>query len=61
MVEAIVENLSVKQKVLADLEGRVGQGTVIASNTSSLRIDDMAASLKHPQRFVGMHFSTRFM
>lgn len=56
VVEAIVENLSVKQKVLADLEGRVGQGTVIASNTSSLRIDDMAASLKHPQRFVGMHF-----
>ena len=56
VVEAIVENLAVKKTVLADLEGRIPANTLIASNTSSLRIDDMAAALKHPGRFVGMHF-----
>ena len=56
VVEAIVENLGVKQKVLAELEGAVSALTVIASNTSSLRIDDIGASLKRPENFVGMHF-----
>ena len=56
VVEAIVENIAIKQKVLADLENHVSPETVIASNTSSLRIDDMAASLKRPEQFVGMHF-----
>ena len=56
VVEAIVENLKVKHAVLAEVEGVVGAETVIASNTSSLRIDDLAASLQRPQNFVGMHF-----
>jgi len=56
VVEAIVENLAVKRQVLADLEGRIGADTLIASNTSSLRIDDMATALQRPERFVGMHF-----
>jgi len=56
VVEAIVENLGVKQKVLAELEGLVSPTTVIASNTSSLRIDDIGATLTRPQNFVGMHF-----
>jgi 3-hydroxyacyl-CoA dehydrogenase/enoyl-CoA hydratase/3-hydroxybutyryl-CoA epimerase/enoyl-CoA isomerase len=56
VIEAIVENIGIKQQVLADLEGRVAPGTVIASNTSSLRIDDIAQPLKRPENFVGMHF-----
>jgi 3-hydroxyacyl-CoA dehydrogenase/enoyl-CoA hydratase/3-hydroxybutyryl-CoA epimerase/enoyl-CoA isomerase len=56
VIEAIVENLDVKRRVLAALEGSVGADTVIASNTSSLRIDDIAQPLARPENFVGMHF-----
>jgi 3-hydroxyacyl-CoA dehydrogenase/enoyl-CoA hydratase/3-hydroxybutyryl-CoA epimerase/enoyl-CoA isomerase len=56
VVEAVVENLDVKLRVLADLEPRLHDDAIIASNTSSLRIEDIAASLKRPDRFVGMHF-----
>ncbi|MDP3806140.1 fatty acid oxidation complex subunit alpha FadB [Hydrogenophaga sp.] len=56
VIEAIVENLGIKQQVLADLENRVAPGTLIASNTSSLRIDDLAPALQRPENFVGMHF-----
>nr|WP_145544952.1 fatty acid oxidation complex subunit alpha FadB [Variovorax boronicumulans] len=56
VIEAIVENLDVKRRVLAALEGSVGAETVIASNTSSLRIDDIAQPLARPENFVGMHF-----
>jgi 3-hydroxyacyl-CoA dehydrogenase / enoyl-CoA hydratase / 3-hydroxybutyryl-CoA epimerase len=56
VIEAIVENLDVKKKVLADLENYVRPECVIASNTSSLSITKMQEALKHPERFVGMHF-----
>ncbi|RQH05054.1 fatty acid oxidation complex subunit alpha FadB [Paraburkholderia dinghuensis] len=56
VVEAVVENLGVKHKVLRELEGVVRSDTVIASNTSSLRIDDIAQPLQRPENFVGMHF-----
>ncbi len=56
VIEAVVENLGVKHKVLAALEGVVRADTVIASNTSSLRIDDIARPLVRPENFVGMHF-----
>lgn len=56
VVEAVIENLSIKHAVLSDLEKVVGPQTVIASNTSSLRIDDIAAPLQRPENFVGMHF-----
>ena len=56
VIEAVVENLQVKRKVLAALEHGVRPGTVIASNTSSLRIDDIAQPLARPEDFVGMHF-----
>ncbi|WP_175980637.1 fatty acid oxidation complex subunit alpha FadB [Burkholderia sp. BCC1630] len=56
VVEAIVENLDIKRKVLADLEPSLKEGAILVSNTSSLRIDDIAAPLKRPERFVGMHF-----
>jgi 3-hydroxyacyl-CoA dehydrogenase/enoyl-CoA hydratase/3-hydroxybutyryl-CoA epimerase/enoyl-CoA isomerase len=56
VVEAVVENIKVKHAVLTELETLVRDDAVIASNTSSLRIDDLAASLKRPENFVGMHF-----
>lgn len=56
VIEAIVENLSVKQAVLADVEARIRASTIVASNTSSLSIDEIAATLKRPDRFGGMHF-----
>lgn len=56
VVEAVVENLKVKQDVLAQVESRVKPGTVIASNTSSLSIAEIAAPLARPQDVVGMHF-----
>ncbi|WP_232469779.1 fatty acid oxidation complex subunit alpha FadB [Burkholderia pseudomallei] len=56
VIEAVVESLDVKRKVLAELEGVIGHDTVIASNTSSLRIGDIALSLSRPENFVGMHF-----
>ena len=56
VVEAVVENLDVKRRVLAELENQVRADTIIASNTSSLRIDDIAVALSRPDNFVGMHF-----
>lgn len=56
VIEAVVENIKVKHAVLSELEDVVGKDTVIASNTSSLRIDDIAVPLKRPENFVGMHF-----
>ena len=56
VVEAIVENLELKRKVLGNLELVLAPQAVIASNTSSLRIDDIAQGLIHPDRLVGMHF-----
>ena len=56
VIEAIVENLEVKKKVLPELEANVSNDCIIASNTSSLRLTDMASALKDPSRFVGIHF-----
>ncbi len=56
VIEAIVENLDVKKTVFAELEGAVGQGTILASNTSSLSITDIASAVKKPERVIGFHF-----
>src|SRR2546426_3576456 len=56
VVEAIVENLGVKQGLLRELEAIVASDAVLASNTSSLSITALARELKHPGRLVGMHF-----
>ncbi|SES91248.1 MULTISPECIES: 3-hydroxyacyl-CoA dehydrogenase NAD-binding domain-containing protein [Marinobacter] len=56
VIEAVVENLGLKHKVLDQLEAVVRKDTLIATNTSSLRIDDIGQHMKHPERFVGMHF-----
>lgn len=55
-IEAIVENLEIKKKVFSELEGYVSDDCIIASNTSSLSIASIAASLKNPKRCVGIHF-----
>ena len=56
VIEAIVEDLDIKKKVLADIENHVSDDCIIASNTSALSITEMASSLKRPERFVGIHF-----
>ena len=56
VVEAVVEDMGVKQKVFGDLEGVVGEGTVLATNTSSLSVAGIAAAAGSPERVVGMHF-----
>ena len=56
IVEAVVENPKVKKSVLAEVEGLVKDGTIIASNTSSISIDELATALKKPENFLGMHF-----
>ncbi|NND24877.1 MAG: 3-hydroxybutyryl-CoA dehydrogenase [Flavobacteriaceae bacterium] len=55
-IEAIVEDLSVKKTVFAELETFVSQDCIIASNTSSLSIASIASSLKDPSRCIGIHF-----
>ncbi|MFI5046632.1 MAG: 3-hydroxyacyl-CoA dehydrogenase family protein [Acidimicrobiia bacterium] len=56
VVEAVPEDLALKQRVLPGIEGFVPPDCVIASNTSSLSIDAIATSLARPERFIGMHF-----
>ena len=56
VIEAVVENSKIKKAVLAETEGLVKPGTIIASNTSSISIDELASAVKHPENFLGMHF-----
>lgn len=56
VIEAIVENLAVKQDVFAEIGRHVSAEAVLASNTSSLSIAGIGAKTAHPQRVVGMHF-----
>jgi 3-hydroxybutyryl-CoA dehydrogenase len=55
-IEAIVENLEIKQNVFKDLEKIVSKDTVLASNTSSLSIASIASALEYPKRCIGVHF-----
>ncbi|MDP6704941.1 MAG: 3-hydroxyacyl-CoA dehydrogenase [Alphaproteobacteria bacterium] len=56
VIEAIIENLEIKQQVFQDLEEAVGEETLIASNTSSFRIAAIAARCRDKSRIGGMHF-----
>jgi len=56
VIEAIVESLPAKRELLAHLEDIVKPDAILATNTSSLSIDAMAAGLRNPARVVGMHF-----
>jgi 3-hydroxybutyryl-CoA dehydrogenase len=56
VIEAIVERLDIKQALFAELESIVSPQALLATNTSSLSITAIAASLKHPERMAGYHF-----
>jgi len=56
VIEAIIENLEIKQKVFAEIESLVDDNCIIASNTSSLSIASIASSCKKAERVVGIHF-----
>ena len=58
VVEAIVEVLDAKVAVFRKLETAYGAAPIIASNTSGLPLQEMANTLDHPERFIGMHFFT---
>ncbi|MGY4876809.1 fatty acid oxidation complex subunit alpha FadB [Vreelandella aquamarina] len=56
VVEAVVENPKVKGAVLAEVEEQVSENTILTSNTSTISINRLAANLKRPENFCGMHF-----
>jgi 3-hydroxyacyl-CoA dehydrogenase/enoyl-CoA hydratase/carnithine racemase len=56
VLEAVFEELGVKKQVFAELERVVSSDCVLATNTSSLSVTEMAADLAHPERVVGVHF-----
>jgi 3-hydroxyacyl-CoA dehydrogenase/enoyl-CoA hydratase/carnithine racemase len=56
VLEAVFEELEVKREVFGELERVVSPECVLATNTSSLSISDMASELEHPERVAGMHF-----
>lgn len=56
VIEAVVENMDVKKKVFAELDKVTRPDAVLASNTSSLSVTEMATAVKDPGRVVGMHF-----
>jgi 3-hydroxyacyl-CoA dehydrogenase/enoyl-CoA hydratase/3-hydroxybutyryl-CoA epimerase/enoyl-CoA isomerase len=56
VVEAVVENEKIKKSVLAEVEAATQEGTILASNTSTISISRLAEGLKHPENFCGMHF-----
>ena len=56
VIEAVIENLEIKQKVFAEMEAVLAPDAIMASNTSSLSVTAMAAKLERPERMVGAHF-----
>jgi len=56
VIEAVFEELGVKQQVLAEVEAVVGPECLLLTNTSSLSVTEMASRLQHPERVVGFHF-----
>lgn len=56
VIEAATENEGLKEKILRGVDALVRPGTIIATNTSSISITKLAAVMKEPERFVGMHF-----
>ena len=56
VIEAIVEDMNIKKKVIAEVASQCKQDCIIATNTSSLSVTEMAKGHPHPEQFVGMHF-----
>lgn len=56
VLEAVFEEMSIKKKVFASAEENISETAILATNTSSLSITEMASELKHPERVIGFHF-----
>lgn len=56
VIEAVFEDLELKRRVLAEVEGNGNDRTIFASNTSSLPIGEIAAQARYPERVIGMHY-----
>jgi 3-hydroxybutyryl-CoA dehydrogenase len=56
VVEAVPEDVGLKLETLARIEGAVDTQAVVATNTSSISLDELAATMEHPTRLVGLHF-----
>lgn len=56
VIEAVIENLEVKQKIFREIEKLNDSDCILATNTSSLPVTRIASVLKHPERFAGLHF-----
>jgi 3-hydroxybutyryl-CoA dehydrogenase len=56
VIEAIIENLDIKKKLFSELDGICKPETVLASNTSTIPITDLASATNRPEKFIGMHF-----
>ncbi len=56
VVEAAVENMQIKKQIFAELDEVCGENTILATNTSSLSITEVASATKRPDKVIGMHF-----
>lgn len=56
VIEAVFENMEIKKEIFTNLDRIVKQGAILATNTSALNIDDIAAVTKRPQDVIGLHF-----
>ena len=56
IIEAVFEDLAIKQQMVADIEALGNEQTIFASNTSSIPLSDIAAKSKRPQNILGMHY-----
>lgn len=56
IIEAAVENFEIKKSIFKELDSIVSKDVILSTNTSSLPITDLAVSVSHPERFIGMHF-----
>jgi 3-hydroxyacyl-CoA dehydrogenase/enoyl-CoA hydratase/3-hydroxybutyryl-CoA epimerase len=56
IIEAIFENLDAKKALYKDVEQRMKPGAILATNTSSIRLEELRTELRQPQRFIGIHF-----
>jgi 3-hydroxyacyl-CoA dehydrogenase/enoyl-CoA hydratase/3-hydroxybutyryl-CoA epimerase len=56
IIEAVPEKLELKQKVYASLEPKLKQGAILATNTSSIPLQDLRTTLQKPERLLGLHF-----
>jgi 3-hydroxyacyl-CoA dehydrogenase/enoyl-CoA hydratase/3-hydroxybutyryl-CoA epimerase len=56
IIEAVVENLEIKQKIFTDVESKAKKDAILATNTSSIELERIASALKDPSRLIGLHF-----